>query len=312
MKRIASRPAIHELPFRHSRLAGRNGIDFEMFRLSELFARADRGTLDHSLESPVRLGFHIVYVGLRGRGQVVVDFAPVRLGAGYLTVVARGRVQQFTRERGVDAWMLMFSPELIAPAGEPRAIDPLRGAALLSPSRPAPALPLAGAAQRDVLELCRQLAAEQERPFDAQRGALLAALVRAVLLRAERLASSSAPDCSPMPPTLERFYAAVERDHVETRAVAHYARVAGVSSRRLAELLKARGRRTPKQVIGDRVALEQKRLLAHTDLSVKELAARTGFREPTNLVKFFRQQTGTTPLAFRQGVRAFSPSARRS
>ena len=53
------------------------------------------------------------------------------------------------------------------------------------------------------------------------------------------------------------------------------------------------------QLIDDRVVLEQKRLLAHTDISVKELAERTGFEEPTNLVKFFRQRTGTTPQAFR-------------
>ena len=65
----------------------------------------------------------------------------------------------------------------------------------------------------------------------------------------------------------------------------------------------------------DRVVLEQKRLLAHTDVSVKELAARTGFAEPTNLIKFFRQRTGQTPLEFRAGLdvrRAFLPSARRS
>jgi AraC family transcriptional regulator, transcriptional activator of pobA len=56
-------------------------------------------------------------------------------------------------------------------------------------------------------------------------------------------------------------------------------------------------------VIDDRVILEQKRLLVHTELSIKELAARTGFAEPTNLVKFFRHHTGQTPRAFRHAQR---------
>ena len=77
-------------------------------------------------------------------------------------------------------------------------------------------------------------------------------------------------------------------------------------------LLAARTGKSTKQVIDERVILEHKRLLAHTELSVKELAARTGFPEPTNLVKFFRHHTGMTPLAFRAAHRTFSPSGRRS
>ena len=44
-----------------------------------------------------------------------------------------------------------------------------------------------------------------------------------------------------------------------------------------------------------------KRLLANTDLSVKELTERFHFDEPTNLVKFFRRHAGVTPIAFRSG-----------
>jgi AraC family transcriptional regulator, transcriptional activator of pobA len=65
-------------------------------------------------------------------------------------------------------------------------------------------------------------------------------------------------------------------------------------------------------VIDERVILEHKRLLVHTDLSIKELAAKTGFDEPTNLVKFFRHHTGHTPAAFRDAQRRFLPSGRGS
>jgi AraC-like DNA-binding protein len=116
-----------------------------------------------------------------------------------------------------------------------------------------------------------------------------------VVLRAERLVGRAPP----VPAPLQRFFTILERDHAATRSVAHYARRAGISVRRLAELVSAHAGKSTKQVIDDRVILEQKRLLVHTDLSVKELAARTGFAEPTNLVKFFRHHAQTTPLAFR-------------
>jgi AraC-like DNA-binding protein len=116
-----------------------------------------------------------------------------------------------------------------------------------------------------------------------------------------------------LPAPLQRFLTILESDHATTRSVEHYARRAGVSPRRLAELSHAHTGKSTKQVIDERVILEQKRLLVHTDLSVKQLAARTGFAEPTNLVKFFRHHVGATPLAFRERHRrGILPSRRRS
>jgi AraC-like DNA-binding protein len=301
-------PAIRSLPFRHNL---RPDLGFEIFRLSSLFARAERRTLGHALEVPQRPEFHIIYVGLRGRGTMMVDFTPQPLGAGAITVVAAGRVQYFLADRGVDAWMLMFAPEFLAM--DARAIDPLRGARVLSPSWATPTLAVGARGARPILQRVEALDAEHGRAADPLQAPILAALLRALVLDLERRARRH--DDAPAPAAIARFLTILERDHLRTRAVEHYARAAGVSARRLAELTHACRGRTPKQLIDERVVLEQKRLLAHTDISVKELAARTGFAEATNLIKFFRQRAGATPLEFRAAVdarRAFLPSGRGS
>jgi AraC-like DNA-binding protein len=59
-----------------------------------------------------------------------------------------------------------------------------------------------------------------------------------------------------------------------------------------------------KHVIDERVALEARRLLAHTDEPVAAIARRLGFSEPTNFGKFFTRHTGTTPGEFRHSVTA--------
>jgi len=292
------RAAIRDLPFKHNT---RPGLGFEVFRLAELFARK----LDHALDAPTRPDFHIVYVGLRGSGSLIVDFTAVPLGAGWLTIVARGRVQQFVPAAGIDAWMLLVTPEFIEL--DRRSIDPLRGASVVDPSWPSPALRLASIDRNEMVLLAEQLVAEQARALDAVQPALMASLLRAILLRAERLARAADPRPAPAP-ALARFFTTLESDCTSTRSVAHYAKAAGLSPRRLAELLVEHTGKSTKQIIDDRVVLEHKRLLAHTDASVKELADRTGFAEPTNLVKFFRHHTGMTPLEFRRNL----PSARRS
>lgn len=280
------REPITRLPFAP---AQKPELGVEIFKLSELFARLPAAELD----GPLRLDFHLVYVGLRGRGEILVDFAAAPIGAGWITAVARGRVHHYTpASRRADAWMLLFAPERVAAGG---AGDPLRTSALLA-SHGAPALEV-GARERDAIAgACERIAAEYARPLDGVQAALIAAELRALLLGAERLARASA---SPVPAALAPFYAALDRDVLAERSVAHYARAAGLSQRALGELLRAHDGRTTKQVILDHLVLEAKRLLAHTDVSIKALSARAGFSEPTNFVKLFHDHAGETPAAFR-------------
>src|SRR5262249_34037997 len=155
---------------------------------------------------------HLVYVGFHGRGELIVDFTPVPLGAGWLTVVPRGRVHQYTaRSRNADAWMLLFTPEFLH-AG---AHDALGAPSLLS-SRAEPSLALDASLRRELLLLCGLLAAEYARPIDALQPALLASMSRAILLRIERQARSATPLT---PPGLARFFAELERNVFAKRSV---------------------------------------------------------------------------------------------
>jgi AraC-like DNA-binding protein len=287
---VARRTSIRDLPYAHN---AKPGLGVELLSLADLFVRETRGELPVPLATPTRPEFHSIYLGKRGRGTIIVDFTPVPLTAGQATIVVRGRVEQFVPASGLDAWMLLFSPEFVT--------DSLR---LLAPTWEQPTIELDAADRRDLGALFDQLAAEQARPLDAVQPALLASLLRTILLRLERRVATGMTST----PELDRFFTILERDCQTTRSVEHYARRAGISPRRLGELLATHTGRSTKQVIDERVVLEQKRLLAHTEITVKELAARTGFDEPSNLVKFFRHHTGITPLAFRRNL----PSGRRS
>lgn len=301
---MARRPVtpIPSLPFRNN---VKPGLGFKMFRLSQLYEQARLRRLDHELDAPQRPEFHTIYVGLRGKGQMVIDFTPVPFGAQYLTFVARGRVLQFIPDPGVEAWMLLFAPEFLLTGGD--SPDPLAAAATLSPWWAMPSIAVGTGEARALTVLADHLEAEHARPLDELQPWMLTALLRVLVLRAERLIERSAP----VPAPLQRFLTILERDHTATRSVEHYARQAGISVRRLAELSCGHTGKSTKQVIDERVILEQKRLLVHTELSIKELAARTGFAHPTNLVKFFRQHEGMTPLEFRDRHRRRIVSSRR-
>lgn len=287
---------IRHLPFEHR---AKPTVGLEVFRLQQLFEREQRDELPHRLGTPLRPAFHMVYVGIRGTGKMIVDFNPVPLGAQRLVFVASGRVQQFLDDRSIDAWMILVEPSLAVGVG----------ANVLSPAWELPSLAVPRGEHAELLAIVAQLVAEQARPLDSYQPELLAALFRTLLLRCERLHGEGP---APHAVELQQFFTILDRDFATTRSVDHYARAVGFSPRRLGELLVAHTGKSTKQLIAERVLLELKRALAFTEVTVKQLAAETGFDEPTNLVKFFRLHTRLTPLAFRAQQRTFLPSARGS
>jgi len=58
-----------------------------------------------------------------------------------------------------------------------------------------------------------------------------------------------------------------------------------------------------KRVLTDRLVLEAKRLLVHTDLTAAAIAGQLGFSEPTNFNRFFVRGTTFTPTVFRRSQR---------
>jgi len=82
-------------------------------------------------------------------------------------------------------------------------------------------------------------------------------------------------------------------------SVGDYARCLNVSADHLRVIVKKHTGRTVREFIDERVVMEAKRLLAHTDLPVGEVAWHLQFSEPTHFGRFFKRHTGRTPLEFR-------------
>ena len=96
------------------------------------------------------------------------------------------------------------------------------------------------------------------------------------------------------------FSALVNSHFSKIRSVQEYAELMHLSEKRLGRATSSVLGKTPKEIITERVLLEIKRVLAHTNKSIKETGFGLGFNEPTNFIKYFRQQTGQTPSEFRK------------
>lgn len=98
---------------------------------------------------------------------------------------------------------------------------------------------------------------------------------------------------------VKRFFHFLEENHLKNLSLYEYARMIGVTPNHLTQTIKLFTGKTPSEIIKDKQLLEIKRLLVHTSLSVSEIAAQLNFDDQSYFTKFFKRETGLTPLQFR-------------
>ncbi|MDI1456119.1 helix-turn-helix transcriptional regulator, partial [Streptomyces sp. ATE26] len=74
----------------------------------------------------------------------------------------------------------------------------------------------------------------------------------------------------------------------------------GVTPGHLTQAVRAATGRSPGRLLIEARVYQAQRLLAHTDLPVRQVAARVGINDPAYFCRFFRRETGTSPGDWRK------------
>ncbi|MFF5362769.1 AraC family transcriptional regulator [Streptomyces scabiei] len=265
---------------------------FEIIDLATLHERRRRQGRRTDLVH--RVDFHTLTLVTRGSGEHAIDFVTHPCRPGTLLWVRPGQVQSFVRPGTTEGFLLLFTP----------AFPPHTSTAdRMVDERYGPSCRQLGAspAYAVLSTLMGQIRAEYDRPEQTVSAEILQLLLATVLLQIDRLPHpEGGGDPHAGGEVYARFRAELERSYATTRRAADYAHRLGYTVKTLTRACTAATGRPVKHVIDGRVALEARRLLAHTDEPVARIARRLGFPEPTNFGKFFTRHTGVTPGAFRQ------------
>ncbi|WP_207939481.1 helix-turn-helix transcriptional regulator, partial [Actinomadura darangshiensis] len=145
------------------------------------------------------------------------------------------------------------------------------------------------------------LAAELADPGRLGAREAIAATLTRLLVAAARLAPSApgTPD-----PLVEQVFAEIEATFREPVSAADVARTLGYTPGHLTTVLRKRTGRPLLDWITERRMIEVRRMLRETDLPLDAVAARTGLRDATYLVRRFRNRYGITPQRWRRADRA--------
>lgn len=101
---------------------------------------------------------------------------------------------------------------------------------------------------------------------------------------------------------IKRFKQLIEDKCTENIGVKEYADLLEVTANHLSETVKEFTGRTPTDFINDRMVLEIKRLLTHTQYTVQEIAFQLNFADQSYFSKYFKKITGVSPSEFKKIV----------
>lgn len=238
-----------------------------------------------------------------GSGSFSVDGAERPLRAGEVHAVSPGQVigvaavAELARGR---AWSVAFTPDAVPALA---SVSPLAWT-----HHPLLALFATGAGHGRVAEPDRanwstwlaELAEELADPSRLGAREAAAALLTRLLVAAARLAPSApnTPD-----PLVERVFAEIEATFRDPVSAADVARTLGYTPGHLTTVLRQRTGRPLLEWITERRMTEVRRVLRETDLPLDAVAARTGLRDATYLVRRFRDRYGITPQRWRRTQR---------
>ncbi|MEM9859170.1 MAG: helix-turn-helix transcriptional regulator [Bacteroidota bacterium] len=248
-----------------------------------------------------RIEFFLILMVTRGAYTHFVDFELFRLTKGSTLFVSKNQIHHFTKDlKECEGFCIIFRNELNSTINF--SLELLKLNRIFNYHLGSPVVHQNDMNDDSLVGLGANLYREYLVSSRFAKAEILSALLQALLLKAERAKAFQSISGIKIHwlDLFNRFKNRLEKEYTTTRNSRAYAKELFISYKFLNEIVKKLTGKTAKAFIDDYVIIEIKRYLVSTPLSVKEISYKTGFDEPGNHVKFFKKNTGVTPLKFRQ------------
>ena len=269
---------------------------------SNSFSEHLAGNRDH-FDTPHRHNFFLCVLFTRGSGQHEIDFNsfPVQRGSVFFLRPGQSHFWKFDQEP--EGFIFFHTQEFyeLHFLNQKLSSFPF----YLTDKNP-PVLQLSEEKITSAGSLFQQLNKEylQDRPYKKQRLISLLDLIYINLAREYTRNRPLAGSGSPIYlKTLESLSRMIEESFRSERSAQFYADRLNISAKHLNRITKASLDKTTTDLITERVILEAKRLMVHSQSSFLQIADMLGYPDYAYFSKVFKAKTGLAPQEFRKKYR---------
>ena len=259
-----------------------SGVGMELYRMPEFFQQL-KGMETDTMHLH---GFYEIIWFQKGSGTHYVDFNQYAIAPGTIIFISPGQIHSFDTKHDQEGYVLKVCAELF---------DDFVGLSCVTvQDKDSAALEMLIGAMQEELKKEDSLGHREA----------LHALVKLFVIMVRRSYAGMNPS-APNPHKVSykaflNFRKLIEENYCRLHTVKDYASLLNVSSKTLTLYVNECSKYSPLELINNRIILEAKRLLRYSVLSVKEIAFRLGFEDPSYFAKFFKRLVKQSPADYRE------------
>ena len=243
-----------------------------------------------------RHDFYDVLIITQGRGIHTIDFVTYEVKPGSVFFLTPGQVHSWELSNDVKGYSIFFSSEFyLMHCNESKLYDFPFFHSLSNQ----PCLYLNGQSSSFIPSILSEMIAENQAEQIGREDMLRACLDFLLIKLArqyERIYARSNNQVTHHIRKLEKF---IDQHFAEKKKPSQYADLMCISAKYLSKVCKKGVGKTPGELVTERVVLEAKRLLIHSEKTVSQVADQLGYSDQSYFIRVFKKHTGTTPDQYR-------------
>lgn len=270
---------------------------FDLIKLEELLSRA----LDHDITRNHIIEFYHILIITEGEGHHTIDFTDYSFRKGTVLTIRKDQVNRFFLNTKAKGYILLFTEDFTT--SHFNKLEAQKSIQLFNELLSLPKIDLNEVDFDNMVSLVKQIEEEYDGRYDEFSVGIIRSVLHILITKLFRVKARNEKVFIKKKYLTEflQFQALVEQHCFETKKVLDYAQKMNCTTKTINNVVRSILGKSAKEAIDEVVITQIKRLLLTTTLSIKEIAYASGFDEPTNLYKYFKKYTHTSPEAFRKG-----------
>ena len=274
-------------------------LQFEIYSLSDYLTK----NIGHTEKPHIHSFYQIIWF-TKGNGKHFVDFNEFEASTNKMFFISKNQIHYFDNYSSYECVIIHFNESFLM--DNESDIDIFLKYNIFNDFESEPVFTIPTVAIENFSLLVSNLKNEIENPNNFAHKDFLKHFLKLFLISIQRLGKRN--NCknpsinNQHNITLLKFKKSLELNFKSIHSVKEYANILNISSKTLTNHTRETALKTPLALINDRIILEAKRLLSHSNFNINEIGFQLGFEDPSYFVKFFKKQTKKSPSDFRKAI----------
>lgn len=277
--------------------------NFSIIRTEDLFNSSDENiiTTNH------KINFYVLFLVTKDSGIHTIDYKDFYYSKGTILAIRKNQIQRFYVNKS-QGYLLFFKEDFLnryLNDNEVSKTIQVFNELLISPKTQ-----LNDKGFKTVFQVVQQIDDEFLNISDEYSNKIIRSLLHILITLIHRIKSKgyNKVELNNYLKEFIKFQNLIEKEYYKTKKVADYASKMGFSAKKLNTIVNYITNKSVKAFIDEVVIIKAKKDLLHSNMSVKEVAFKLGFKDPANFYKYFKKHTKYTPEAYKKRYKvAFFP-----